>query len=71
MINSTDMVNAGINSGVSGSTGFPVGRIAAASVADALTAYGVGKLTEVPNPGTLATSVGTLSALGRVIANSF
>lgn len=71
LINSTDMVNAGINSGVSGSTGFPVGRIAAASVADALTAYGVGKLTGVPNPGTLATSVGTLSALGRVIANSF
>lgn len=71
MINSTDMVNAGISSGVSGSTGFPVGRIAAASVADALTAYGIGKLTGLDNPGKLARNVGALSALGRLTVNMF
>ena len=70
-INSTDMVNAGIGSGVSGSTGFPVGRIAAASVADALTAYGVGRLMGSPSPYGLATRVGALSALGKVVSNSF
>jgi hypothetical protein len=71
MINSTDMVNAGIHSGVSGSTGFPVGRIAAASVADALTAYGVGKLMGSSDPSRLAGGVGAISALGRLVYNSF
>lgn len=71
MINSTDMVSAGINSGISGSTGIPVGRIAAASVADAVTAYGVGSLFGSDNPGKFARNVGALSALGRVLYHSF
>lgn len=71
LISSTDMIDAGISSGISGSTGFPVGRIAAASVADALTAYGVGKLGGLSNPGRLALGVGALSAMGRIVSNSF
>lgn len=70
-VSSTDMVNAGIRSGVSGSTGLPVGRIAAAATADALTAYGIGKLIGSSDPSNFATATGVVSLLGRTIANSF
>lgn len=65
MINSTDMVTAGINSGFSGRTGLPVGRIAAAATADALAAYGVGSMFGVQSPGNLARNVGIGSAALR------
>lgn len=65
MINSTDMVTAGINSGFSGRTGLPVGRIAAAATSDALAAYGVGSMFGVQSPGNLARNVGLGSAALR------
>lgn len=67
MINSTDMVNSAISSGLSGSTGLPLGRIAAAATADALMAYGVGSFFGVKDPGALARNVGIGSAAIRGI----
>lgn len=69
MINSTDMVSSGISSGLSGRTGFPLGRIAASATADALLAYGVGSLAGIPSPGKLARNVGIGSAALRGLGN--
>lgn len=69
MINSTDMVMAGINSGLSGKTGLPLGRVAAAATADALMAYGIGSFLGVKSPGKLARNIGLGSAALRTVGS--
>ena len=70
-VNSTDMVMAGINSGLSGKTGLPLGRIAVAATADAVAAYGLGSLMGIPSPVKLARNVGIGSAVIRGLNSLF
>ena len=64
---STDIVNNAISSGISGSTGLPMGRIITAAAVDAAAGYGIGKLLGANRPGRVAGIFGAGSALASAL----
>lgn len=66
MVNSTDIVSAAVNTGVS-AFGSPIGRYTVAAAADAALGYGLGKALGISAPGRLAATTGIGSFLLRTL----